>query len=76
MRPSGITADQFNRWRLKHGMSVAACARRLGVSPSSVNLYEAGERDGREVIIPLTVSLAMAAIENNLEPYGDENDSD
>lgn len=77
MKASDLTYEQFLAWRIKRGMSVSACARALGISSSSVNLYEAGTRDGRPVWIPLTVCLAMAALENNLEPYnGEINDSD
>ncbi len=76
MKASLLTAEKFQAWRLKHGMSGPACAARLGVSASSIRLYESGQRDGRNVAIPLTVCLAMSAIDNNLEPYnGEENDS-
>lgn len=76
MKPSSLTSEQFQAWRLRHGMSGPACGLRLGVSASSIRLYEAGTRDGRVVVIPLTVCLAMSAIEHNLEPYnGEVNDS-
>lgn len=84
MKPSSLTPDQFQKWRLKQGMSIAACAKRLGISPGSVTLYEAGERNGRPVAVPVLVALGMSAINNNLKPYEvlyqpmkeEENDSD
>lgn len=60
-------------WRRKNGMSQAGCAKRLGLSPSSIFAYEAGKRREGEVKIPLLVSLAMAAISANLKPYEGEN---
>lgn len=77
MKPSTLSPAQFMAWRRNSGMSIGACARRLGISPSSINLYEAGERYDKPVIIPLLVCLGISAINNNLQPYdGESNDSD
>lgn len=75
VKPSSVTPQQFSSWRRSHGMSISACAKRLGISPSSVVLYESGVRGGKAVAIPLLVCLGMSAISSNLEPYsGEKND--
>lgn len=69
-----MTADQFRSWRKGLGLTQAAAAAALGVSKSSVELYEAGKRrdDGRLVEIPRHIALACAAITAGLPPWGDE----
>ena len=71
MRASKLTSDQFKEWRMKRGMSQDACARCIGISKSTVALYEIGKRREGVVVIPYTVALAMNCIENNLPPYGE-----
>lgn len=72
MRVSNITPKQFKKWRMSRGMSLAACAAKLGISPSSVYNYEEGRRSEGDVKIPVLVAWAMTAIDNNLEPYEGE----
>lgn len=73
MKSSNITPEQFKKWRIRHGMSQASCAARLGISQSSIFVYEEGKRsDGRKVEIPKLVSWGMSAIDNKLEPYKEE----
>lgn len=76
MIASNLTPEQFAQWRKKNGMSTGACAKKLGVSVSSIFLYENGERKEGIVKIPLTIAWAMSAIQAELEPYkGEINDS-
>lgn len=74
MIASDLTPEQFVQWRKNNGMSTGACAKKLGVSVSSIFLYENGERKEGEVKIPLTVAWAMSAIQAKLEPYKGESD--
>ena len=66
---SDITPLQFKNWRIKLGYSPNMCAKKLGLSVSTIFNYEKGVRLEGEVKIPLTVALAMSAVMNNLEPY-------
>lgn len=68
-----MTPDAFRTWRASLGHSQIAAARALGLSPSSIELYERGSRkdDGRPVIIPRTVALACAALSAGLKPVGE-----
>lgn len=67
-----MTPAQFKAWRKSRGLSQQAAADALGISKSSVELYERGTRreDGRPVVIPKTVALACAAVAFDLPPYG------
>jgi len=51
-------------------MSQREAAEALGISMSSVQLYERGSRreDGRPVEIPKTVALACSAVSHRLPP--------
>lgn len=75
MQPSSLTNEKFREWRLNRGFSHSICAKRLGISISSVFSYENGMRKEGLVKIPLVVALAMSAIMNNLKPYGDRDDN-
>lgn len=68
-----MTPAEFRVWRTGMGFSQTAAAAALGISKSSVELYELGHRkdDGRPVIIPRTVALACAAIAAGLAPLGE-----
>lgn len=59
-----MTPEQFIAWREKLGLSKVAAAKALGVSVSSVSLYENGKRfdDSRPVKIPKVVTLATEAL--------------
>jgi transcriptional regulator with XRE-family HTH domain len=65
--------DDFKRWRTEMNLSQEAAADALGISRSSVTLYEAGQRrdDGRPVEIPTTIALACSALELKLQPFGE-----
>lgn len=66
-----MTPAQFKTWRKRHGLSQTAAATALGVSLSTVRLYEKGSRweDGRPVVIPKHVRLACAALALGLKDY-------
>lgn len=60
--------EDFKAWRFALGLSQQAAATALGISKSSVELYERGSRrdDGRQVEIPTTVALACSAVWHRL----------
>lgn len=68
-----MTAEDFKAWREQLGLSQIKAAKVLGLSRSTVNLYELGNRwdEGRPVEIPRVVALACAAIFHRLEPWGE-----
>jgi predicted transcriptional regulator len=69
-----MTPGQFKDWRKRFFKSQRAAAEALGISASSVILYEAGKRrDATEtpVEVPKVVALACSAVAMNLPPYGD-----
>ena len=58
-----MTPEQFLLWRQSHKWSRRKAAEALGLSAISIYFYEKGYReDGRPVVIPKSVRLAMAAI--------------
>lgn len=59
-----MTNADFIAWRKKLGLTKVAAAKALGVSVSSVTLYENGKRfdDSRPVVIPKVVTLATEAL--------------
>jgi transcriptional regulator with XRE-family HTH domain len=69
-----MTPEDFKAWRKGLKFTQAEAAEALGVSKSSVELYEAGKRrdDGRAVEIPKTVALACAAVAGGIAPWGSE----
>lgn len=67
-----MTPAEFRSWRKSLGLSQKGAADALGVSKSSVELYEAGMRRGndpRPVKIPRTVALACAAVWHKIETW-------
>lgn len=67
-----MTPHQFQSWRQHMRLSKTRAAKALGISPSSVDLYERGERRGgdrRPVIIPLAIELACAALALGVTRY-------
>jgi transcriptional regulator with XRE-family HTH domain len=56
---------EFRSWRERLELSQQAAADVLGMSKSSIELYERGSRrdDGRSVLIPTTVALACGFLE-------------
>ena len=74
MVPSTLTPKQFTEWRKNLGMSQQAASQALGISTSSVTMYEQGRRKEGEVKIPVLVALGMSAIKAGLTPYkGEDN---
>ena len=71
----GMTNEQFREWRERMHWSQAAAAQELGVSKRTVQLYEAGTRDGRAVEIPRAVEIACFALERGLRGYGAATDA-
>lgn len=72
MIASELTPHGFKAWRLKMGLSHKMCAKRLGISVSSVFAYEAGTRKEGDVKIPILVCLGMSAVSAGLIAYGEE----
>lgn len=65
-----MTPTQLKAWRKHLGYSQQAAAYLLGISVSSVKIYERGKRwDGRSAEIPLTVELACAALALGITHY-------
>ena len=65
-----MSAEDFRAWRNVMGLTQGEAAEALGLSKSSIELYEKGERrdDGRPVVIPRTVELACAALAGETAP--------
>lgn len=59
-----MTPSKFATWRKAHGFSKVQAAKELGISLTSVSLYERGTRfdDNRPVVIPRVVELATEAV--------------
>ena len=53
-----MTAEGFRRWRERHGYTLGAAGRALGISRRMVAYYEKGERP-----IPRVVALATKGLE-------------
>jgi len=66
-----MTADEFKAWRAQVGLSVREAAEALGVSRSTVEVYELGHRkdDGRPVVISRHIGLACAALAYGLDEW-------
>ena len=60
-----MTRAEFKSWRERLELSQQQAADALGMSKSSIELYERGSRrdDGRSVQIPTTVALACGYLE-------------
>lgn len=54
--------QQFKAWRKAMGYNQTKAARRLGLTLRTVQYYEKGERKGKTVDIPKSVSLACYAL--------------
>ena len=64
-----MSPAQFRAWRKRLFGSQRAAADALGLSARTIALYEAGEREGREVVIPKAVRLAMASVALGVTDY-------
>lgn len=69
-----MTPAQFKAWRKRLRLSQRAAGEALGLSLGTITLYEHGKRweDGRKVVIPKTVRLAMASLSLGLKDHPDE----
>lgn len=64
-----MTPGQFKRWRKQMGLSQKDAAHALGVKRRVLQYYEKGERDGKKVEIPLSISLACYALSQGIEHF-------
>jgi len=64
-----VLVEGARAWRARNRLSVSAAAARLGISRRQWSYMEAGVRGGRAVTVPLTVRLAMCAIERGILDY-------
>lgn len=62
-----MTAEYFNDWLKRTGLSGLEAARCLGIAPNSVVKYR---REGA----PRHIALACSAVYHKLEPWGNEHD--
>ena len=65
-----MTNNHFRSWRRAIGLSQAAAADALGLTPSIIEMYEGGsgpDEGGAE--IPKAVALACSALYRRLEPW-------
>lgn len=65
---------KFKLWRKKMGFTQSAAAEALGVSRATIQLYELGYRTENpkiKVAIPKSIALACAAINANLNSFGE-----
>ena len=66
---ANMTPKQFKRWRKDLGLSQKEAANALGLKRRVVQYYEKGERDGKELQVPLTVRLACFALSQGVTDY-------
>lgn len=67
-----MTPTQFKSWRQHMRLSKVRAAEALGISASSVDLYERGHTRNqpvRPVVIPSTIALACAALALGVSDY-------
>lgn len=64
-----MTPGQFKRWRKQMGFSQKDAADALGLKRRVLQYYEKGERDGKKVQIPLSISLACYALSQGVEDF-------
>lgn len=60
-----MTADEFNEWAALLGPSRRKLCEKLGIAKRSGDAYGTGKAD-----VPMTVALAIAALEAGLSPAG------
>ena len=64
-----LKPEEFKSWRKSMGLGQREAADRLGLRKRMIQYYEKGEREGKEVEIPLTVALACFAVSKNVLNY-------
>ncbi|MTI09511.1 helix-turn-helix domain-containing protein [Curvivirga aplysinae] len=57
-----MSPEEFKLWRKELGFNQTKAAKKLGVKLRTVQYYEKGERKGKQVEIPKSVSLACFAV--------------
>jgi len=62
-----MKSKEFKKWRKAHGLNQTKAARKLGLKLRTVQYYEKGERKGKPIEIPKSVSLACYAISCGIE---------
>ncbi|MEO0497100.1 MAG: helix-turn-helix transcriptional regulator [Pseudomonadota bacterium] len=65
----GVTPEEFRAWRKGLGLGQKEAAERLGLRKRMIQYYEKGERDGKTVEVPLTVSLACFAVTKHVVQF-------
>tara|TARA_R110000824_G_scaffold6240_7_gene28947 strand:+ start:264 stop:482 length:219 start_codon:yes stop_codon:yes gene_type:complete len=72
-----MTGNEFNQWRSALKLSKVAAARRLGVTPATIRMWEAGERTDagvtRDVHVPTAIGFACAAIWHRFPAWTNPN---
>lgn len=63
----------FKNWRRSLKLSQKDAANALGLKRRMIQYYEKGERDGQQVIIPLSVRLACYSITAGVADYNGPN---
>jgi len=70
-----MTPDDFKAWRAVMGFNQIEAGKALGLSKSTIELYEKGKRrdTGAPVEIPLTVALACTALWHKMKPWNSKH---
>jgi transcriptional regulator with XRE-family HTH domain len=70
-----MSPEGFKTWRTIMGFSQAKAGEMLGLSKSTIEIYERGTRkdNGQPIEIPETVGLACAALYHRLAPWSDND---
>lgn len=62
-------SKEFKKWRKSLDLSQKEAAHYLGLKSRIIQYYEKGERNGKEVEIPLSVRLACYALASGVKDY-------
>lgn len=72
MIPSNLSPKDYNAWKKRMGFNDTTAAKSLGIGFTTSYLYGKGERyDKLAMVIPLTIELAMAAVEMGIKKLSD-----
>lgn len=64
-----MDSKEFKKWRKSLDFSQKDAAHHLGLKPRIIQYYEKGQRDGKDVKIPLSVRLACYALTEGIADY-------
>jgi transcriptional regulator with XRE-family HTH domain len=67
-----MNSEQFKQWRKSQGLKQHDAADLLGLKKRMIQYYEKGDRGGRTVEIPKSVSLACYAISHGVRDFDGE----